>query len=166
MSFKELMREEMKKVDGDLAAAIKAARKRLHADPKLYGDLVEPMIAAALDEAGRHVLGDARRTAWRPAQPSGEAKASAAVRAGLVRLAASNLMDYPLSQGKRLGDATRPTILSEAASLVTAGRGQTLRGEWLRLVAGRLRNDTQRVRQVVSEKQLRSLQRIAEKKVA
>ena len=166
MTFGELMREEMKKSDSDLTAAVKAAQRRLDKDDKLYKELVVPMIRSALDEAGRNVLVLARRSAWRTPQESGEAKVSDAKRAGLRRLAVVNLMEWPLSQGKRLGDATRPTILSESASLIASGSTQVLRGEWLRLVAGRLKDDHQRVRQAMSEKQLRSLQRIAEQKVA
>ena len=173
MTIREVMAESLKQTSRDLAAAVSVARERIEGDRDLYLELAVPLIEAALDDAGREILNRERRTIWpthsavdRPAADSGESKASAVLRQGLRAVAAMNLMDYPLRNGKRLGDATRAEVKRDAEMLLLSGRSHLLRGHWLRLVGQALKRDDQIVGDVLTEGRLQGLKKMAEKKVA
>lgn len=65
-----------------------------------------------------------------------------------------NLLAFRLPSGSELSDATREQVLDAAEAFFSKARHGAMRGRWLRLVAELMENDVDRVRQVVSERQL------------
>lgn len=154
----------MKQACNDVAEARRLAWKWIEADPSLYASLIVPLVMTALDDECRDVLHAIRRTAWGSSAPSGEAKMSATLRLGHQQVAEDRLLAYPLRSGKALGEATKNDLDAEANYYLSSGKTHLIRGTWLQLIAGRLKAKT--VKEQFTERQLASLQKTAEARVA
>lgn len=80
---------------------------------------------------------------------------------GLVLLAKHTLMSYRLSNGLCLGDATSSIIEKDATWHEEMVRANNVKARWLRMIQAKLRDD-QRVRDVLSERDLKKILKKAE----
>lgn len=80
-------------------------------------------------------------------------------RGGVERIlayASIALMDYPISGGTKLGDATKADIVTHAERQIKSAKENLHRGSWQLAVANRL-PDGKRVRDVMTEADLKTL---------
>jgi len=160
-------KEALKRTGGDWSRADKLLRRWMADDEEFYRAVMEPLIGQATWDLIRKVTSNDRALAWRvPARPDPGADDE-----GLPRLADANLrglMGIPLPCAGRplLGEATRQVVLEAAAFYATQAKGNAVRGRWLEMVAAAMPDARKRVRSVLTESKLRTLQAKAIREVA
>jgi len=134
------------------------AAKRLLAEaqrvPELYRKIIEPHEFSACLAAISQVRLSDRAAIWKAPQAAPKSKTS--VRA-LARANAYTLLDFPLPNGIRLGDATASDITEAARVYQAQAVDMQQKANWLGLIAAKLKG-TKRVSQVFSAQELEGLQ--------
>jgi hypothetical protein len=139
----DIVAEAAKRALDDANGEVQKATKQLETwvaqDTALRDALVAPLVAGACYDAIRAQVRTARNTVWTPPRTASGPKATPEAKAGqsdrVTKLAAGNLLMFPLPGGKPLRDATRKEI-GEAADFYEKQSGDmAVKARWLRLVA-------------------------------
>lgn len=144
--------EALIKADGNWSDGAQILEARLKKDPKLKTQVAKEVWNFAVCGMVRHVGSVNHRHALHRLTLGFMAESKPTEQA-LAAISAS-IYDFPLAGGKKLGDATRPELLTEAdwhQKLVT-GNLRELR--WKKAVASMLPDDQTRVRDALSETEL------------
>jgi hypothetical protein len=155
-TLKDLARAALEQADGDTNEACRLLRKLVESDPALWEQHVDPIISVAIREVVENCMRSTRSAYWNP-QPSGETLASPETRAGIMLVGRDLLMNYPLRNGKKLGDCTIAEILAEVPFYRRQGLQMLRVARWLELVAAR-RPRNVLVRSALTEEKLRDYQ--------
>lgn len=152
----EVAQQALQHTNGDVKAATAFLEDAVRKDFRLREALTEPLIAQACYDAIRKQSGAERRGVWKP---PGEkiVKGPTQNSARVVKLAAGNLLMFPLPGGQKLGEATRADITKAADFYEKQSADMAGKARWLRLVAQSL-TGKKSVSQVLSDERLRELQ--------
>lgn len=182
ISLYALAKEELDRYSGDRDAARKNLSMRLRNDPDLMSLVVDQIMDIAVSRSIRVAVSDQRRAiirsnfsakpdagpvaldAYRPAQapaPSNFSQAKIAMAA--ARNAVDRLMDFPLMNGTRLGDANKDLVKDQAMKFLRPVREHVASHTFLKLIADEMK-DGKTVRQQFDENDLREFRAKAEKK--
>ena len=169
MNMSELISKALEETDGVWDDAVEKLRLKLRGNKRLFDEAVWPLILISLrvqvrsHDLHRHfeiwqgVLGDGKL-------PSGEADMSELKRAALsdaaVR-AVGSLYNYPLPNGKRLGDAVYEDIQEIRDWHRTIEHGNRLRADWYDMILAKLPTKQVKVRKALSEAEIAGLMRRA-----
>jgi hypothetical protein len=140
VGLRKLARESLAESDDNWDAALVRMRTRLAEDRRLYDRLIDPLIDDACWAAIRYESREVRRL-----MPGGDRfiRNPDGGREGLLLLAQENarsLLHFPLRGGKKLGDADKKAVLTEAEHYSKTSRTLGVRGRWLALVAEAMGN--------------------------
>lgn len=150
-------REAFTKAGGDIVEAQAELVKMVNSDADLYKEVLDPWLSRACYDIIRKICRDDRRRIWNAPhlQVVDTSK-------GMSRASNTNLMDFPLPGGLRLGQATRDEVTKAASFYETQARNMTHKSTWLGLIGQGLKaNDT--VEKRYTEERLLELQQEAEK---
>lgn len=160
--IRQRARQFLEESAGDINNAKQLARQRVDTLIAEFGrDLIVRAIDAELDSEWRA----GRQDLWKRPRvlSTGEmAEPSERLRNGI----AQSLMNYPMPGGRLLRELTKADVLEASANMIAQGKETVLRGEWLQLVARELRSSSDRVGDVLTEADLKRLQRRILKKDA
>ncbi len=149
---------------GDWSGGAKLMTEQVKADKALFDALARQRfdVGKACWELCRQVGKSGRQAYWQR-EPDGQDRI--VQDGGITMLAKSNLLDYPLMNGVRLGDADDATLEANIVIMETRGRTMMTRALWLRLVK-QAKEDAKTVEQALTHAQLEALQRQAEEAMA
>lgn len=152
--------ECIEEVGGDWTAAADRFRQRLDSDRELYDELVAPLIEGAIWDAIRGASSRQRRRFCEESAPAHGSEGAEA----LARANERDLLDYPLTGGVRLGDATRDVLIEQIALHRAQARGNLIAATWLRKIADVLKDD-ERVGDRFDHERLAKLRKAASEEV-
>jgi hypothetical protein len=142
---------------GNWDKACEIMEQILFNDDEVYTKFGTPLLKSAIRHEIVDCVSSSRDQFWAPPQPDRAKKDG-----GLLRVAASNLLNFPLAGGLRLGDATKAQLEENANLSLKRARTYALHGRWYELIAkGLKRKET--VAEVFDHDQLKRLQEKAEK---
>lgn len=155
--LRALARQTLEDADGDRHEAVPALAARLKTYKELYSQLVDKLVKRACLEEIAAVVRSDRSTVWGGGHPR-MTEASDRV----VALARSNLMNFVLTNDKRLADASGAECMESSEKYLKQGETMCHLGRWLRLI-GQDVPDGKTVSKVLSEDRLNELRAEAEK---
>lgn len=145
--------------NGDVKAATAALEQRVRASRALRDMLTDPLISNACYDAIRRQCHVERRQVWSPPVEKLVATRVAGAHR-VVKLAAGNLLTFPLPGGKKLGEATRAEVAQAANFYQSQSDDMGHKARWLQLVQQSI-PDGKTVADVLNDKRLRELQKEA-----
>lgn len=151
-SLYEAARECIDEANGDRAEAAKTLRHRIDVDGDLRREMIEPMLDKACWNQIRAVAHKERRPYWSESAASVNEDKAAGVRSVAVQHA-RQWLDYPLSCGKRLADATNADVIAEAEMHDMNARTNAIRAAFYRKIATAMQ-DAEKVSDVLTNNQL------------
>lgn len=147
----DLALDSLEAEGGDVKAAAKRLADRLIADAELLNsvlvDVVEMAVSKAVDSKNTHL----RSKIWRQSN-NGPAQIVA-----LANGIFNSLYDFPLAGGVKLGDATKDQVMAQANSYGTVIQDISVKRRFMLAVAEKLTGPAVKVRDVLSEDELRTL---------
>lgn len=156
MSEKKLLSESVKQAfdasGGDVVRASQMLAEMATQNQELYLLLTESYLKQACYDSVRKHCQSVRARIWNAPnyEQSGKNSKVRALRH------ANMLMDLPLPNGKRIGDATKADLLDAADAYNKQASKMTAEAAWWRMIATRI-NGKQMVKNVLTEKHLRAL---------
>lgn len=153
---REAAQVALTKSDGDVQAAADLLEANVRKSRDLRDALTEPLITNACYDAVRAVCIKERRAIWQPPREV-RVKSLVAGASRVKKLAAGNLLMFPLPGGKRLTDANRAEITKAVHFYDSQSRDMGQKARWLQLVAQHLEDD-KTVGEVLTDERLRELQ--------
>lgn len=141
---------EYEKAEYDVELAVKNLLNRSHRNTPLRGDMLGFAARALIEEAKRSRRGDLVRA------PRSSAPALGDPGEKLQRHAAQCLMDYPMADGSRLGDADRAKLGKQISLHFSAAVSHEAKATWFQDILHGL-SPKSTVRHCFSEKMLRDL---------
>jgi hypothetical protein len=156
-NIRDVARECLEICNGDVADATKEMIGRVHRSRGLRDALTAPLIDGACYDAIRSEQHANRRVIWNTTNKSGEDPGER-----FRKFATASLMDFPLLNGKRLGDAEREEVSGTQKFYEAQSRSMGVRAAWLRLILVKL-PPHKKVGDVLTEKQLLAMQVAAER---
>ena len=142
--------------NGDVKAATAVLEKQVRGDRALRDTLTDPLISNACYDAIRRQCHVERRQVWAP--PAEKLVATGVTGAHrVVKLAAGNLLTFPLPGGKKLGEATRDDVAEAASFYKSQSEDMGHKARWLQLIGQSIPAD-KTVADVLTDKRLRELQ--------
>lgn len=155
--LRELVSSAYESCERDCDLAVKDVIAQVMADMSLYREVTAPLLEYAVRNEVETIMRGTRSRYWAPTVPREDTIS------GLRQRAIENLMDYPLSRGKRLADATKLEIAEDGQHLIGTGKTAILRGHWLLLVADNLKAPESVCAKELREADLKRLQKKAKK---
>ena len=146
----------LENAEGEWQTAALAMRVEIDSNLELREELLAPLISGAIWDRIRKAARNDRRKCLQP--NVGEDNTD-----GLKAMARRTLLDFPLREGTRLGDATRPEVAEAADWYGVLAKTNGTNATWLKSVARALPDDEKTVSDVLSEDQARRLRTKAEK---
>lgn len=156
MTWEQLAAEAYEE-HGDIDTAIKAVVDRVMNDSALYKELTVSLVGARARQAVQTAMRGTRAEFWKSTPNTDTVR-------GLVQRAeatARSLMDYPLEEGLRLGDATFAQVGKAAAYLFSLSQTTRVRATWLRLIEKMATSTDATVSAVLKEADLQRAQKRA-----
>ncbi|MDB5531598.1 MAG: hypothetical protein JWR51_4701 [Devosia sp.] len=147
----DLALESLEAESGDVRAAAKRLGDRLLSDADLLSSVLEDVIQVAVSKVLDSKNIGLRRRIWRS-----EANGPASVIA-LANGIFNSMYDFPLAGGVKLGDATKDQVLAQANSYGTVIQDISVKRRFMLAVADKLTGPAVKVRDVLSEDELRTL---------
>lgn len=136
------------------AGKLMAAEVR--ADPRLQQAALGMLLEQACQEWVRRQVQARNQRIWHADRDITQ-RSSRLRAAGLARMTL-RMMDYALMNGQPLGDATKADLMRNATFQDRQARRMAQTALWLGMIAENLPDDTVKVRDVLTEQQLRNLQ--------
>lgn len=169
MNMSELISKALGETDGVWDDAVEKLRLKLRGNKKLFDEAVWPLIEVSLRYQVRLHEGGGRYATWAnildgDKLPSGEADMSQSKRGAMSDAAVKAvglLYNYPLPNGKRLGDAVAKDIEGIRDWHRTIENGNKVRGDWYDMILAKLPNQHTKVRKALSEADLAGMMRQA-----
>lgn len=149
VSIFEIASECLQRARGNRERAATLMRDRIKGDQELLDQLIEPLLERAVTTSVNAVI---RRT-----RAACERTISRDDPRGLLSIANNERhrwFDYPLSSGKKLGDATKLNLTDEADMHASLARGNLVKTKFYRMLAQRI--GTKRVRDALDDDQITS----------
>ncbi|RJQ25041.1 hypothetical protein C4577_06560 [Candidatus Parcubacteria bacterium] len=140
---------------GSSEDGVKKLTQKILADPALI-DLAIPLAA---DQILRTLQTEVRHNLKNPNIDYSPVKISKEYQQKLVAACDKLLMDWPMRNGSKIGDATRPDVLSEAAFYGKLRRANADNELFLNKVAAKLKDDHTTVRNALTEEELISIKK-------
>lgn len=141
---------------GDTRAAAESLFRRLQGSPALYAAVADPLVQAQCWHLIGQVKRKARTAVWNaPNYEKGLSDAADNVR-HLSNANRTLMDDFPLPNGKRLGDATHADLIEAMTFYGQQARDMQSKAGFLAAVAGRVKGG-KRVRDVLKETDLVAL---------
>jgi len=155
-SLYHLAREAYESHHGDLAECVAHLSRTLQKSKQTYQALVDALVEKALWDTMRSVRSRLRESL----EPRTEDSGVDGLRA-VARRTQASLLEYPLSAGISLGDATAAELAMEAELREKQARTNARNARWFRLIE-ELVGPSKRVRDVLDEATLQGLYAQAE----
>lgn len=149
----EIVREELKRADGMAVDAAPRIADIVRGDAALFRVVADPLIDAACYEMAAQQVRQTRKVVWTPPRTV----SADDQRARVVRLSDSNLLNFPLPGGLRLGAASRDELREAAGFYARQASDMAWKSRWLDLVQKRVPK-TKCVADVLTDADLRDLQ--------
>jgi hypothetical protein len=127
LTLRAIASEALKKHDGNTTAAITEVIDRLLKDRHLLRELVAELVC----QAARATVGEAHRSLRGNLSRAANRDDVSALASGI----GASLLDFPLSGGLLLRDATREQVLEQVSFYEKQGRDMLHKARWLQLVA-------------------------------
>lgn len=143
-----LAKEALDKANGDKPRAMRLVRKRLEDDTRLQKNLIDDMIDLAISTAVRQAQHGQRARAKQVAR----ADDTSGLRAVAANIRSEMFLNYGISTGGVLGDATKEVLIAERDAHWDRAKGSQKMGEIMHFIARKLEKRT--VRQQFSEEDL------------
>lgn len=156
MTLYDLAAEVMDDADGNLDRATERMVASLQADPRLFRDLVMPVLLTLCRNACRDVQRRLRGdivAAVRPDTMQGYEAAEAADRRALL--------EFPLPSGIKIAEATKADLADAIGFYYRQARDMMRKRQWFVLLQDRLPDEHKRVGDVLTERELEALYREA-----
>jgi hypothetical protein len=166
-TLSSISRDALEARDGNWKEAADLTLDELRADAELLWAVVEPHLPKIVWESVRKEAHAMRRSFFHATEDMDEVDAAHEEASKRLREVHKNsIYDYPLSGGLKLGDATKPQVLSEADWHAALERGNGRQKWWLRAVARQMpkKDNEAIVRDHVAEDVIESLHAEAESK--
>lgn len=151
-SLSGLARRFLDEADGSTYAATQALQAKIASDKALRAAIASEAIMAATYAAVQKEVRQDRRSIWESAGSPQRSKTGVAALAEGIR---NSLMDFPLSGGVRLRDATREEVEAQSSLYASVARDTGHKARWLALIAGRI-NPGQKVGSALTEADLKA----------
>lgn len=138
-TLSEVAREAMTACNGDPKEAAKSMREIVMSDPALSRAMLDTVVDAGCWRYVRNIMQNQRTSAWN--WSAGAKKDPVSSDNGLALLATANVMsllDYPMSDGTRLGEASKELLLHDAQMLESHIKTMAHRARWFNAIAGKL----------------------------
>jgi len=134
------VRQCLKAADGDAPKAVEILIARLYHDDNLWETLVERFLEAGCYSLVLQARAEERRRHWKAQQnviAEQEKGGGRLLQATRARIA--SILEYPLSTGVKLGEATRKELEAERELFRGQAQVATNRAEWFGLIAAPLK---------------------------
>lgn len=138
-TLSSLARENLLLSDGDVREATDSVIARLRAEPDLLAAVSQRAVEMAASEYVSHAMRNERQAIFAGATPRTNLPGSAPqTKTGVAALAnglTRALLDFPLSGGQPLREATREDVETQARLYGTAARNMRTKAIWLSAIA-------------------------------
>jgi hypothetical protein len=171
-SLPSLARAALKDAGGDTDAATASLVERCMTDAVLLRAIIHSAVSTAANYMVEHSMRNERASIYRASRRDEEVvtpiRPSNAPQALLARAAAENaakrMLDMPLANGAKLGEAERDAVLYQASIHAGPVKSHAARARFYTIIAQGL-TEGKKVKEVFTEKRLRDLHASAEKSV-
>ncbi len=128
-SAAQIARDCLVEADGDWKVAARIFKKRIEFDAALFKEVAESMIDEAIWQQIKRAAYSQRQSFWSASVKAGEDDTK-----GIEQMAHKNLLEYPLSGGLKLRDATKNKLKEEAEMHDTFAESNASKARWYRLI--------------------------------
>lgn len=143
------------KAKNDVTKATVLMHEMVISDLALYRELMDPLVREACYDAIRRQVRTERGIVWETRQPTSQ-ESREVIRRLADGITKATLYYWSLPNGQRLGNATKPEVMSAAVFYNKQAGDMTVKAKWLELIAKRIK-DGRTVKQSISEKKLADL---------
>jgi hypothetical protein len=142
--------------------AAKALEEMVLVNEEIFFEVMKPHVGRVCYDLLRDGTASRRGAIWKPTGSIVANSAPArALREGVVALATSNLLLFPLPGGQRLGEASRADVAGASDFYGKQAKDMSHKSRWLTLIAQSL-GDGEKVSDKFTEERLAELKREAE----